>query len=182
MATKSEQISCTACGSCAHPTDQCWADISDTSDTSDVSFPLLVPSALTPVIKVKVNKPSYAFVAKTGVPDDDTCAAMRGSVCDSVQQDSAETGSSDFSDFTVVKSKSAKKESIAKCESALTEWVKNKGSRSVTKCSSDEQLVCKRCSAPFVFSEQAKEKYAERGWKVPKICKPCSQARFEDKV
>lgn len=250
-----------------------WADMED-EELSGLFPPPLVRAIACP------NKPSYAFVAKTGVADDDTCGGTCGSVCESVcdsVSDSVPSSSPFFplfptskdmtrkvdssivddvfaalptllrevakedeklfqeglldlkreyeqlkkeksnskiakrlkvlegvfakfkvegavsdsvpdsvpdssSDFTLVQSRTKKKSSMAKCESALAEWARNKGSKPVVKCSGDEQIVCKRCSAPFVFGEKAKERYAERGWKMPKICKACSQARFEEKA
>jgi hypothetical protein len=104
---------------------------------------------------------------------------------------------SDFSDFTVVRkkrtNKTEKNDITKKCESAVLQWAKNKDIKPqqypgnnvkkpiATKCCGDEEIICNRCGLPFVYSAKTKEKYAEKGWKAPKICKPCSQMRFEDR-
>jgi hypothetical protein len=94
--------------------------------------------------------PSYASVAKLGIPD---------SVSDS---DSVR---------------------IAKCESALLEWVKNKNSSIVVNRDSpnnkQKQITCQVCFDPFIFDEKMKNKYVERGWKMPKTCRSCCQSRHE---
>jgi hypothetical protein len=115
------------------------------------------------VQKPSVQKPSYASITSKNVPssESDECAA-------------------DFTDFTVVKKKIMKK-----CETAVLEWAKRQTEKPISMCRDeelrDEELICNRCALPFVFSMKTKEKYAERGWKIPKICKICSQTRFEER-
>jgi len=72
--------------------------------------------------------------------------------------------------FTLV----CKKKQIKKCENAVLQWAKNKST-------TDEEIICVRCALPFLFNKHMKQRYNERGWKVPKVCKVCSQIRYEDR-
>jgi hypothetical protein len=84
-----------------------------------------------------------------------------------------------FDDFVVVVSK--KKIMTKKCEDAVLEWVKNKGFDVEPKVCDDDEFICNRCALPFVVNQTMKIKYEQRGWKIPKICKVCSQNRFEER-
>ncbi len=88
--------------------------------------------------------------------------------------------SSDFSDFTTIVSKK-KRDMTKKCENAVLQWAKNKGqtSKQFTKCCED--IICNRCSSPYIFTEKMKEKYAQNKWNTPKICKTCSQTRYAER-
>jgi hypothetical protein len=126
---------------------------------------------------VPVTKLSYVSIASKGVViANNTTKADSGSKCETISTDD---------DFTVVSKK--KKQTVKKCETAVLQWAKTKGqaqvvSKPVTKCDSDEEIVCNRCGLPFVFNKGMKQRYAEKGWKTPKICKVCSQMRFEDRA
>lgn len=41
-------------------------------------------------------------------------------------------------------------------------------------------IKCKTCGEFFVFDDKTRAKYAERGWCAPKVCKICSQKRYEN--
>jgi len=70
-----------------------------------------------------------------------------------------------------------KKHIQKKCEFAVLQWAKNK---KVSTCNIDEEIICNRCSSPFIFNVLSKKKYEEKGWKSPKICKSCSQMRYKE--
>jgi hypothetical protein len=119
-----------------------------------------------------VKKLSYASIASKGV----VIANDTKIVCEKTIDDD--------NDFIVV----SRKQAMKKCENAVLQWAKTKGqgqgsrdSKCVTKCVTDEEIICNRCGLPFVFNLNMKQKYAEKNWKTPKICKVCSQMRFEDR-
>lgn len=116
-----------------------------------------------------VKKFSYATIVTKGIFSD--------SVSDSVT-DSVSISDSD-SDFTVV-SHARKRDMTKKCENAVFQWANNKGLVPKSEKSCDE-IICNRCSSPFVFPSKMKERYVEKGWVAPKICKMCSQIRFEER-
>jgi hypothetical protein len=151
-----------------------WADMQEDYEDEVASSRSLSP----------VAKPSYALIVSKGVDPCLDFECLEGS-------DSIDDSASDFSDFTVV---SHKKKNMAKCESAILQWAKSKGRKEagsrwplvdaylegqINKC--DDEIICNRCSSPFLFNAKSKEKYAEKGWKAPKICKTCSQMRFEER-
>ncbi len=110
-------------------------------------------------------KLSYASVASKGLVK---CESVRDSVRDS--------------DFIVV---SHKKDMEKKCESAVLQWAKNRSqsSKPSSKCiDNDDEIICSHCSTPFIFGVKMKERYTTNGWKAPKICKMCSQLRYEKKA
>jgi len=80
-------------------------------------------------------------------------------------------------DFIAIK----KKRDI--CEKAVLQWAKNKNGviGEVVEIRYDEEIFCIRCAIPFIFTAKSKEKYDEKGWKMPKICKVCSQSRFKER-
>jgi hypothetical protein len=144
-------------------------EVSSTSSTSPA-----------PPFPVKL---SYASIASKGVVL--ASDAKRVTFCEtaSYSEPEPDESGSDFSDFTVVTSRK-KKDMTKKCENAVLQWAarsKGQAAQPVSKCSGDEELICNRCALPFIFNAKTKEKYVERGWKVPKICKVCSQTRFEER-
>jgi len=138
-------------------TSKSWADIQEHEDEVASS------RSMSPLPKL-----SYALIASKGtVPSE---------CIDKVDE------SDDDSDFIVVTRKRCeKKDMVKKCEGAVLQWAKTKGQVSKTKCNEDDEIICNRCSSPFVFNAKTKEKYTEKGWKAPKICKMCSQVRFEER-
>jgi len=93
------------------------------------------------------------------------------------ESETGETGEDEDegSEFTVVSYKRREKDrkqiEIA-VTNAVNQWA-------MTFPQSTEKLICSKCSNSFFFSVRMKEKYAEKGWKTPKICKSCSQLRYE---
>jgi hypothetical protein len=134
---------------------------------------------------IPVEKLSYASATLKGVAVVDNVSAsdsafVSASVSASVSE-SIDDNVSDFSDFTLVSRK--------KCENALAKWAKNKQhisvktvSKPVVQCSlGDKHIICNQCDMSFIFTAKSKKKYDESNWKSPKICKVCSQMRYEDR-
>lgn len=172
MATKIETVKCS------------WADMED-QDEEERS---IASSFSSSVSSPSVQKLSYALIASKGVAvdNDNACDNTCGISDTASSSASVDDTVSDFSDFTVVSYK--KKQTMKKCESAILHWAKTKGqsqaqdrsrvTKPISKC---DEIICNRCALPFVFNAKTKQKYAEKGWKTPKICKVCSQMRFEDR-
>lgn len=160
-----------------------WADMEDEecsiASNATPSTPL-TPSVCSPV------KFSYACIASKGVKCSEVESVVETMHASSeVESESVDDNASDFSDFTLVRKKRSNKQDITKqdmtkrCESAVLQWAKNK-SQEKRSCT-DEEISCTRCGIPFLFSTKTKQKYAEKGWKTPKICKVCCQLRYEDR-
>ena len=155
----------------ATTSDKCvsWADMADEDDE------LLSLSSNDSNIKQDIKqdikvKHSYASIASKGVVIANDAKARFCNISEP-----------DFSDFIVVSNK--KKDMTKKCENAVLQWAKNKGSTKTNACETngDQEIICNRCALPFVLNAVTKEKYTERGWKMPKICKFCSQSRYEER-
>ncbi len=149
---------------------KCWADMED--EMEEVAMmPSLVKN------EVKKGFASYAAAVTCKLLTDanlvscPTTAVSCPTACSTAVKDDDNDG------FMIVKKK--EKEMKKKCETAVFEWAMNKGKvPSSTDTSND--IICCRCALPFVFNENMKMRYVQKGWKVPKICKICSQARFEE--
>ncbi len=145
-----------------------WADMEDEEDARSVS---------------PATKLSYASIASKGVlaTTNNIYVSTWGSDSE-FGSESVDDSASDFSDFTVVSHKKHNKQMLTKCENAVVQWAKNKGQISKpNKCNGDDEIICNRCSSPFIFNAKTKEKYAEKKWTAPKICKMCSQMRYEER-
>ena len=46
--------------------------------------------------------------------------------------------------------------------------------------SDDKQLTCSDCGQDFTFSSEDQAFFQERGYSIPKRCKPCRQAKKND--
>jgi len=78
-----------------------------------------------------------------------------------------------------------------KCQDAVTNWINSKKaedddawiivSKKTKQTSSNTVIMCVTCGLPFEYTQQMKKKYEERNWLAPKVCKICSQARYEEK-
>jgi hypothetical protein len=46
----------------------------------------------------------------------------------------------------------------------------------------DKELTCSDCGGKFLFSAKDQEHFAEKGFGSPKRCKPCRQAKKEQRA
>ena len=60
---------------------------------------------------------------------------------------------------------------VDKKQEVVEEWQEVKRTK-------DRFLTCRHCNDKFIHTIYQQKKYRERGWKNPKICKPCSFNRF----
>ena len=152
---QTEQICCASCGSSKHSV--CWADMDEVE----------APADFAPVFVKKIEKKVKEPVWKQGPPP------------------SLGVGPKPV-ELVVEPVDVAKK-----CEAALEDWLKSKKSEDdgwtlaskPKRCQArtSSMIVCQACTMPFEYTQQMKEKYEKLGWVKPKVCKACSQQRFEAK-
>jgi hypothetical protein len=158
MQTQTIQTCCTSCGSSTHSVLQCWAEMIDEA----------------PVVKIPVAAwkqgppPSFGIVKLV----ETEVKPLETEVTKDITKDVA-------------------KDVAKKCEAAVENWLKTKkeeddgwtlASRPKPKrCTNNRMIICQACTMPFEYTEQMKQKYESLGWVIPKVCKACSQQRFEAK-
>jgi hypothetical protein len=155
-------IKCITCGSAKHNSDSCWSNMED----DEVNFQTKTKTETKTETKSETKTEtetksvfSYANIASKNVKLEVEVQVEVVFVCDS-----------------------DKTEIAKKCENAVYEWAKCKNENIVSKkVCDDEEIICKKCGIPFVFTKKTKDNYLYKGWNMPKICKICSQARYEER-
>lgn len=150
-----------------------WGDFEDEDKVKDkVSQITQIDVKLQIQATVKI---SYASIVSKGVGT--TCEY--NSENDNSENEDSENEKDDskydskYDDFTLVSKKTKQK----KFENVVMQWAEKH--KTEFKCT--EQLTCAQCNLCFFFGGKTKKNYIEKGWKTPRICKVCSQKRYNER-